>query len=63
VDRSNDGAHHRAGARDLGQLEGDGAGVADDAGADLDQLEVEAGRRLSPVAPRDVGQSRTSRRY
>jgi len=63
VDRSKDGAHHRACDGDLGQLEGDGAGMADDAGADLDQLELEAGRRLAPVAPRDVGQSRTSRRY
>src|SRR3546814_17764250 len=30
---------------DLGQLEGNGAGVADDPGADLDQLELQAGQR------------------
>ena len=45
MDRSENGAHHRAGDRDLGKLEGDGAGVAHDAGADLDQLELEAGQR------------------
>src|SRR3546814_7815579 len=38
-------SHHRAGDGDLGQLEGNGAGVADDAGADLDQLELQAGQR------------------
>ena len=38
-----DGAHHRAGDGHLGQLEGDGAGVTDDAGADLDQLQLQAG--------------------
>lgn len=45
MDRGENGAHHRAGDRDLGKLEGDGAGVAHDAGADLDQLELEAGQR------------------
>ena len=37
-----DCAHHRAGYRNFGQLEGDGAGVAQDAGADLDQFELQA---------------------
>jgi hypothetical protein len=45
VDRGKDGAHHRAGDGHLGQLEGDGAGVAHDAGADLDQLQLQAGQR------------------
>ena len=35
-----DGAYHWAGDRHLGQLEGDGAGVTDDAGADLDQPQL-----------------------
>ena len=42
VDRSKDGAHHRAGDRHPGELEGDGAGVADDAGHDFDQLQLQA---------------------
>ena len=37
-----DGAHHRAGDRDLGHLEGDGAGVAHDAGPDPDHFELQA---------------------
>ena len=45
MDRGEDGAHHRAGDRDLGELEGDGAGVTHDAGADLDQFELQAGQR------------------
>jgi len=32
-----DGADHRAGDGHLSKLEGDGAGVTDDAGADLDR--------------------------
>jgi hypothetical protein len=35
ADGSKYGAHHRACNRDLGQLEGDGTGMAHDAGADL----------------------------
>jgi hypothetical protein len=38
ADGGEDGAHHRAGDRNFGQLEGDGAGVAHDAGAALDQF-------------------------
>ena len=38
--------HHRAGDGHLSQLEGDGAGVTDDAGADLVQLQSRAGPRL-----------------
>jgi hypothetical protein len=45
VDCGKDGPHHRTGDRDFGQLEGDGAGVAHDASADHDQLELEAGQR------------------
>jgi len=45
VDRGKYGAHHRAGDRHLGQLEGDGAGMAHDAGADIDQLELQTGQR------------------
>jgi hypothetical protein len=45
ADGGEDGAHHRAGKRNFGQVEGDGAGVAHDAGADLDQLELKAGQR------------------
>jgi hypothetical protein len=45
-----DCANHGAGDSDLGQLEGDGAGVADDAGPDLGQLELKAGQR--PVGHR-----------
>ena len=40
-----DGARHWAGDRDLGQLEGDGAGVARDTGSDFDQLELLVGQR------------------
>jgi len=43
ADRGEDGAYHRAGDGHLGQLEGDGAGVTDYAGADLDQLQLQAG--------------------
>ena len=42
VDRGEDGAYHRAGYGHLGQLEGDCAGVTDDAGTDFDQLELQA---------------------
>jgi hypothetical protein len=35
ADGTKDGAHHRACNRDLGQLEGDGTGMADDARSDL----------------------------
>ena len=45
MDGGKDGPHHRTGDRDFGQLEGDGAGVAHDASADLDQLELKAGQR------------------
>lgn len=45
MDRGEDGAHHRAGDGHLGQLEGNGAGVTDDAGTDLDQFELQAGQR------------------
>lgn len=45
-----DGAQHRAGNGYLGQLEGDGAGVTDDADPCLDQLEQQAGQR--PVSHR-----------
>lgn len=48
-DGSKKDAHHWAGDRHFGQQEGDGAGMAEDAGADLDQLELEAGKR--PVGP------------
>ena len=36
---------HRAGDSHLDQLEGDGAGLTDDAGADLDQLQLQTGQR------------------
>ncbi len=36
---------HLVGHRHLGQLECNGAGVTDDARADLDQLDLEAGQR------------------
>ncbi len=45
ADRGEDGADHRAGDGHLGQLEGDGAGVADDTRPDLDQLQLQAGQR------------------
>ena len=45
MDGGEDGAHHRAGDGHLGQLKGDGTGVTDDAGADLDQLQLQAGQR------------------
>ena len=45
MDGGDDGPLHRAGYGHLGQLEGDGAGVPDDAGADLDQLQSQAGPR------------------
>jgi len=45
VDRIEDGPDHGAGDGNLGQLEGDVAGIAHDAGTDLDQLELKAGRR------------------
>ena len=45
MDSGKDGAHHRAGDRNFGQLEGDGAGVAHDTGADLDQLQLEGCQR------------------
>ena len=44
VNRGKDGAHHRAGDGDLGQLDGDGPGMARDAGPDLDQPELKAGQ-------------------
>ena len=50
ADGSKDGAHHGACDSYLGEVEGDGAGVADDAGADLDQLQLQAGQR--PVSHR-----------
>ena len=40
-----DGAHHRAGDRDLGQLEGDGAGVTDGPRPDFNQPGLQAGQR------------------
>ena len=40
-----DGPDHWAGHRDLGQLEGDGAGITHDAGPDLDQLQLQACQR------------------
>ena len=47
ADGGEDGAHHRAGDSHLGHLEGDGTGVADNAGTDLDQLELQA--RQTPI--------------
>ena len=44
ADGGEDGAYHRAGDGDLGQLECDGAGVTHNAGADLDQLQLQAGQ-------------------
>ena len=41
-----DGAYHCAGHGDLGELEFDGAGVTDDAGPYLNQLQLQAGQRL-----------------
>ena len=38
------GADHWAGDGNLGELEGDGAGVTHHAGADLDQLLLKAGQ-------------------
>lgn len=54
-----DGPDHWASHRNLCQLEGDGEGVAHDAGTDLNQHELEARERpvchrLSAVAPRSV---------
>ena len=40
MDGGKDGPHHRTGDGNLGQLEGNGAGVTDDAGTNLDQLEL-----------------------
>jgi len=45
ADGGEDGAYHRAGDSDLGQLEGDGAGMTHDAGPDLDQFQLQAGQR------------------
>jgi len=45
VDGGKDGSDHRASDGHLGQLEGDCAGVAHDAGADLDQFQLQAGQR------------------
>jgi hypothetical protein len=50
TDGGEDGAHHRAGDGHFGQLGGDGAGVTDDAGAELGQLQLQAGQR--PVGHR-----------
>jgi transposase-like protein len=44
-DGGKDGPDHGTGDRDLGKVEGDGAGVAHDAGADLDQLQLEGCQR------------------
>lgn len=41
VDRGEDSAHLWAGDGDLGQLEGDGAGMADHAGSNLNQFELQ----------------------
>jgi hypothetical protein len=40
-----DGADHRVCDGDLGELEGDRTGMAHNAGACLDQLELQAGQR------------------
>jgi hypothetical protein len=56
------GTHHRASDSHFSQLEGDGTGMAHNAGACLDQLELQAGQR--PVghffgqfdAPQEGGQ-------
>jgi hypothetical protein len=45
ADRGQDGVDHRSGDGHLGQLESDGTGVADDAGPDLDQLQLQPGQR------------------
>ena len=45
ADGGEDGTHHRTGDGDLGQLEKDGAGVADDAGTKLDQFELQVDQR------------------
>ena len=45
MDGNKEGADHRIGDGHFRQLEYDGAGVADDAGSDLDQLELKAGQR------------------
>ena len=45
MDRGKDSPDHCAGDGNLGHLEGDGTGVADNAGTDLDQLELQAGQR------------------
>ena len=45
MDRGKDGPHHRAGDRDLGQLEGDGAGMAHHAAPDPNQFQLQAGQR------------------
>ena len=50
ADRGKDAAHHDAGDGHLGQLEDDGADVADEAGSNLNQLELKAGQR--PVGHR-----------
>jgi hypothetical protein len=47
MDGGKDGPLHRTGDRDFGQLEGDGAGVAHDASADLDQFAYCLGRKES----------------
>ncbi len=49
ADRGEDGAHHLASDGDLRQMEGDGAGVAQDAGTDPDEPGLKAGWR--PVCP------------
>ncbi len=43
--RSKNGPDHCAGHRHLGQLEGNGVGVTDDAGTDFDQFELQVGQR------------------
>jgi hypothetical protein len=48
-DQRQDFREHLPRYRDLGHLEGDVAPVADDLGADLDQLLAQAGQRPRPV--------------
>ena len=43
MDCGKDGLDHGTGDRHFGKLEGDGAGVTHHAGADLDQLQLQAG--------------------
>ena len=55
-----DASRHWAGDRGRGQLEGDGAGVAHDAGTDPDQLALQAGQGPTGQHPGQSDEARES---